>query len=90
MKEFKDLEFTDDEMLGERAFLFFPNYYGISVVRGPYSYGGRKGLYEMAVLIMTPDMKESKLCYDTHITPDVEGNLLPEEITEYMKQIQKL
>ena len=43
MKEFKDLEFEQDDM-GEHAGEIFPNNYGISVIRGPYSYGGKEGL----------------------------------------------
>lgn len=89
MKTFEDLEFEHDEM-GEHAFEIFPNHHGISVIRGPYSYGGKEGLYEIAVLIMTPEMEYSEICYDTPVTNDVEGNLTPEEVTNYMKQIQEL
>jgi hypothetical protein len=89
MKEFKDLEFEQDDM-GENAFEIFPNHYGISVIRGPYTYGGKKGLYEIAVLRMTPEMKYSEICYDTSVSNDVVGNLTPEGVTEYMKLIQKL
>lgn len=89
MKTFEDLVFEHDEM-GEHAFEIYPNHYGISVIRGPYSYGGDKGLYEIAVLRMTPEMEHSELCYDTPITDNVVGHLTPEDVTEYMKQIQKL
>jgi len=89
MKKFKDLEFEQDDM-GEHAGAIFPNNYGISVIRGPYSFGGKKGLYEIAVLRMTPEMKHSEICYNTPITNDVVGNLTPDDVTEYMKQIQKL
>lgn len=30
--------------------VFFRNGYGASVIQGPYSYGGREGLYELAIL----------------------------------------
>lgn len=89
MKTFKDLVFGHDEM-GEHAFEIYPNNYGISVIRNLYSYGGREGLYEIAVLKMTPEMEYSELCYDTPITNDVVGHLTPEDVTEYMKQIQEL
>ena len=89
MTTFKDLVFEHDEM-GEHAFELYPNHYGISVIRGPYSYGGDKGLYEIAVLRMTPEMKYSELCYDTPITNNVVGDLTPEEVSEYMKKIQEL
>jgi hypothetical protein len=86
---FEDLKFEPFE-LGICAHHLYPNHYGVSVVRGPYTYGGDKGLYELAVLKMTPDMKESELCYDTPITGDVMGHLSPEEITEIMKQVSEL
>ena len=89
MKTFKDLVFEHDEM-GESAFELYPNHYGISVIRGPYSYGGREGLYEIAVLRMTPEMEYSELCYDTPVTNNVVGCLTPEKVTKYMKKIQKL
>ena len=89
MKTFEDLVFEHDEM-GEHAFELYPNYYGISVIRGPYSYGGREGLYEIAVLKMTPEMEYSEICYDTPVTNDVVGHLTPEDVTEYMIKIQDL
>jgi hypothetical protein len=89
MKTFEDLKFRRDDM-GKHAFEIFPNHYGISVIRGPYSYGGKQGLYEIAVLIMTPEMKYSEICYDTPIADDVVGYLTPEKVTEYMKKIQEL
>ena len=46
----------------------FPNGYGASVIRHDFSYGGKDGLWEMAVL------KEGDLCYNTHITNDVIGH----------------
>ena len=39
---------------------------------------------------MTPEMKYSEICYNTPITNNVEGNLTPDDVTEYMKQIQEL
>jgi hypothetical protein len=87
--EFKDLVFENDEM-GESAAHLFDNHYGVSVVRGPYTYGGREGLYELAVIYMAPGDKYSQLCYDTPITNDVIGHLEPEDITDIMKQVAEL
>ena len=46
----------------------FENGYGASVVKHDSSYGGKQGLYEIAVLDSTGD-----LCYSTPITDDVIG-----------------
>ena len=45
----------------------FANGYGASVVRNKMSYGGKDGLYEIAVL------KGDDICYSTPITSDVIG-----------------
>lgn len=88
MKTFNDLKFDREvNPLGsfmDRASLQFPNGYGISVIRGTYSYGGDEGLYECAVL------KDDKLYYDSPITDDVIGYCDEDEVTEVMKQIQEL
>jgi hypothetical protein len=86
---FSNLKFTTDEM-GEHAFHFYNNHYGVSVVRGPYTYGGRDGLYELAVVYMAPGDKESQLVYDTPITNDVMGYLTPDNITDVMAQVEAL
>jgi hypothetical protein len=86
---FEDLKFETDET-GEYASHIFPNHYGVSVIRGPYTYGGKDGLYELAVLVMRPEDKYSKLCYDTPITNDVMGYLTPAKISDIMKQVSEL
>jgi len=70
--------------LNERYVFQFPNGYGASVIRSPYSYGGPDGLYELAVL------KNGKINYKTPITDDVVGWLTPDEVTELLGQIQAL
>lgn len=35
---------------GDQVVLQFGNGYGASIIRGPYTYGGRDGLFEVAVL----------------------------------------
>jgi hypothetical protein len=87
MRTFKDLLFNtvDDRTNWIRAFMKFDNGYGVSVVQGPFSYGGKVGLYELAVLDGDGDV-----CYDTHITDNVIGFLKPEDVTKYMIEIQEL
>jgi len=89
MKKFEDLEFDklSDEpyMSGVRSRMMFENGFGVSVVSHTYSYGGKDGLFEIAVLD-----KEGNLTYETSVTSDVIGYLNPEEVTEVMEQVQKL
>jgi hypothetical protein len=96
---FNDLEFhTDEEEASvlswaepqEYAFHLYDNHYGVSVIRGPYTHGGRKGLYELAVVYMAPEDNESQLVYDTPVTNDVEGHLTPDDVTRLMKQVEAL
>jgi hypothetical protein len=63
----------------------FDNGYGASVVKGPHTYGGNDGLYELAVTDSNDD-----LTYTTPVTSDVEGYLTEEDVTILLKQIQNL
>ena len=87
MKQFKDLEFKkhplgDDFGIVSRT--KFDNGYEVSVVKSQYSYGGDKGLYELAIF------KDDQICYDTPITDDVIGYLREQDVTEVMEKIQQL
>lgn len=62
----------------------FPNGYGASVIRTPYSYGGDHGKFELAVL------KDGECCYDTEITEDVLGYLDESEVEQYLNEIKEL
>jgi hypothetical protein len=88
MKEFKDLEFeimTDEFMSGKKARIYFDNGYGASVVSHTMSYGGKKGLYELAVL------KDDEIHYTNPIADgDVRGFLTEDAVTDLLIQIQKL
>ncbi len=88
MKQFKDLEFISlngDFLSGKKARIQFDNGYGASVVSHSFSYGGKQGLYEIAILD-----NEGDICYDTPITNDVVGHLTEEDVTEVLIKIQRL
>ena len=63
----------------------FDNGYGASVVKHNHSYGGKKGLYELAVLD-----NEGALCYTTPITEDVVGDLTMGEVENLLAEISYL
>ncbi|MBN4910772.1 hypothetical protein IDG46_12565 [Staphylococcus sp. EG-SA-13] len=76
---------TENFRLDGIQYLFsFPNGYGASVVRNSFTYGGKRGLYELAVIF------DSDLCYDTEITDDVLGRLTVEDVLNTLERIKKL
>lgn len=83
MREFL-VESNDNVNGGVQRVYKFPNGYGASVIKGPYTYGGKKGLWELAVL------KDDELCYDTDITSDVIGHLNDPEMDAVLRQIERL
>ena len=90
MKTFKDLEFKQhpnsipDFDNGVQARLDFDNGFGVSVVKGPHTYGGGRGLYELAVF------KDGEIHYDNPVANgDVRGYLQEDEVTKLMLEIQK-
>ena len=86
MKQFKDLQFKKHPQLdGVVSRITFDNGYGASVVKHEFSYGGKDGLYELAVLD-----KDGNLTYDTPITNDVIGYLREIDVTDVMEKIQQL
>jgi hypothetical protein len=89
MKKFEDLEFEKIEdapfQIGVKCRMMFENGYGVSVVSHTYSYGGKDGLFEVAVL-----GKDGDLTYDTPVTNDVVGYLTEEDVTDVLKQVQEL
>jgi hypothetical protein len=87
MKRFEDLVFSElPDGFGVQSRIVFENGYGASVVKGPYTYGGKIGLYEVAVL----DNGGNNITYETPVTGDVIGYLRPEDVTDVMEKIQKL
>jgi hypothetical protein len=89
MITFKDLEFIETNDLfynGIQCRVQFDNGYGASIVSHNYSYGGKEGLYELAVL-----NENGKIHYDNPVANgNVRGYLNESEVTELLKQIQEL
>jgi hypothetical protein len=87
MKTFNDLEFVPHAagMGGVMSRIQFENGFGASVVKTDYTYGGKDGLYELAVLD-----SDGNLTYATSVTDDVIGYLRPEDVTDVMAKIQQL
>lgn len=70
---------------GSRKVYQFPNGLGASVISHVYSYGGDKGLWELAVI-----NENGSLNYNTPITSDVEGWLTWEEVETLLRKISEL
>ena len=86
MKTFNDLEFKEHShhSKGKQARMDFENGFGVSVIITPFSYGGDRGLYELAVF------KDGKIHYDNKVANgDVVGYLREEDVTDAMKVVQK-
>ena len=87
MKTFKEIEFKTNPMGEEFGIVSrtkLDNGYEVSVVQSPHSYGGDKGLYELAIF------KDGEICYDTPITNDVIGYLRPEDVMDVIAKLEKL
>jgi hypothetical protein len=94
LKTFDDLEFVSDDLLNsdgsysfftKRARLTFDNGWIVSVVIGSFTYGGKDGKYELAILD-----EDGNICYDSGLGDDVFGFLSEEEVTNLMVKIQEL
>lgn len=82
-----NVEFTespDPRWDGKHTVAAFPNGYGISAISHQFSYGGREGFWEIAVI------HDDHLCYKTPITGDVIGWLTEDEVMEYAHRIAAL
>ena len=86
MTTFNDLIFNKlPDGMGIQCRIEFSNGYGASIVKGPYTYGGRDGLFELAVL-----GSDGQIVYDTPITDDVVGYLSEDGITTLLAEIELL
>jgi len=62
----------------------FDNGYSASIICNPVSYGGKQGLFEIAII------KNGEIVYDTPLTHDVIGNLDFDEVANTLKKIEQL
>jgi hypothetical protein len=85
-KDLKFIEIKDPFYNGVQCRVKFRNGYGASIVRHNFSYGGKEGLYELAVL-----GEDGKLHYDNPVANgDVRGYLSEDDVTKLIKEIQQL
>lgn len=70
----------------------FKNGYGASVIKNQFSYGGDKGLWELAVIHFPKyeDITKFDLIYDTPITNDVIGHQSEDKIDKLLNRIESL
>lgn len=66
----------------------FPNNYGASVIKGRYSYGSEKDLWEMG-LIFFYENGEWDLTYEQDFDDDVKGYLTDDNVIELLKKIKQ-
>jgi hypothetical protein len=87
MTQFKDLEFKElPDLSGVYCRIMFENGFGASIVKHQYSYGGKDGLYEIAVL---DDINGSPI-YHTPVTNDVLGYLSEDDVILHLNEIKNL
>lgn len=68
-----------------REQVYFANGRGVSIIRNEFSYGGRNGMFEIAVLDA-----EGQLDYSTPVTEDVLGWQSVEQVLDVMKAVSEL
>ena len=85
---FSNLKFQEFQESAIQALVFFNNGFGASVIKSNFSYGGKEGLYELAVICGNQD--DWAITYKTPITGDVLGYLSEEDVEEYLNQIEAM
>lgn len=76
-----------DELDGVHYIFRFPNNYGASVIKGRYTYGGDKDLWEMALIFFYGETDDYELTYEKDFDEDVIGYLTDEEVNELLEKI---
>jgi len=86
MNKFDLLTFEDTKVpQGVAAKVEFPNGWGASIVKNDMSYGGKSGLFEIAVLD-----NDGKINSQTDITDDVVGWCDDKDVDRILTAISKL
>ena len=86
MNKFDLLTFEDTKVpQGVAAKVEFPNGWGASIVKSDISYGGKSGLFEIAVLD-----NDGKINSQTDITDDVVGWCDDKDVDRILTAISKL
>ena len=86
---FSDLKFQETDCPnGIQALVFFNNGFGASVVKSDFSYGGKGGLYELAVISGNQD--DWAITYKGESPYDSLGYLTEENVEKYLKQIEAI
>lgn len=75
---------------GTQAWYKFDNEFGASVVSHEYSYGGKDGLYELAVTKFDRETSSWNITYSTPITDDVLGYLSESDVDDILDRIENL
>jgi hypothetical protein len=71
-----------------QAVLRFPNNFGASIIQGPYTYGGDRGLFELAVVHFNDQSNDYEIHYDNPVANgDVIGYLDELEVLELLTKI---
>lgn len=83
------IEKFNDELGGIHYIFRFPNNYGASVVKGKYTYGGDKDLWEMALIYFHDESNDYKLVYEKDFEVDVIGYLTVYQVNELLRKIIK-
>lgn len=83
-KKYLEFDGTIKGVGGNRKEYKFPNGFGASVISHIYSYGGDRGLWELAVT------KDGSINYNTPITSDVIGYLEWYEVLDVLRKISEL
>lgn len=89
VESFREFLLNTDYSYGVQHRYKFNNGYGASVVKHDFSYGGKSGLWELAVLDFTVD-KEGEITYHTPITQDVIGHLAWKNVESILQEIKEL
>jgi hypothetical protein len=76
---------------GTQKLYRFENGYGASVIRHPFSYGSREGLWELGLIIYLGEGEDDwELHYDIQDFPDVIGYLSNSDVEELLTTIKAL